>query len=50
MDLFDYEPTRKVVAELKQAGEDFEFYPTTDKMLNVIIDDLFPYYLSSVAE
>lgn len=36
MDLFDYEPTRKVVAELKQNGEDFEFYPTTDEMLRKV--------------
>ena len=36
MDLFDYEPTRKVVAELKKTDEDFEFYPTTDAMLRKV--------------
>ena len=36
LDLFEYEPTRKVVAELKQNREDFEFYPTTDEMLRKV--------------
>ena len=36
LDLFEYEPIKKVVAELKQTGEDFEFYPTTDAMLRKV--------------
>lgn len=33
--------TNQIIEQLKQNDEDYEFYPTTDKMLNVIIDDLF---------
>ena len=30
----------QIVEQLKQNNQDFEWYPTTDKMLNVVIDDI----------
>ena len=32
--------TNQLVEQLKQVDQDFEWYPTTDKMLNTIIDDI----------
>ena len=32
--------TKDLVAQLKQNGQDFEFYPTTDEMFDVIVNDL----------
>lgn len=32
----------QLVSKLKQAGEDFEFYPTTDEIIGVFVRDLIP--------
>lgn len=33
------EDTKKLVKEIKENSEDYEFYPTTDEIINKIIDD-----------
>ena len=32
--------TNQIVEQLKQNDQDYEWYPTTDKMLNVVVDDI----------
>lgn len=32
--------TQQLILELKENNQDFEFYPTTDEMLKVVVDDL----------
>lgn len=33
-------PVSKIVAKLKDAEQDFEFYPTTDRMIKLVLDDV----------
>lgn len=35
------ETMKNVIKELKKDNQDFEFYPTTDEILTVIVDDIF---------